>query len=322
MISIPVVGYVIVREKVVLRKGILAFGVVAAGIALDAYVMAPSVIGKPYFVLQTFIPFLVIALIGSASIAFLSIFRTFGRAQLGEPIVLLPAAMLVAESMSSGGHSLGQYAPIGLFIALSPILYPAAFERKWVRASATGGCAALAVAGMVSKIERPMEWEYYRSRPMFSGRAWMIHPVYGLSYVDKKDNQFFQNVCRTLGGYGTKVTFLSLPYSYANYYCDVPPWHDYVQTWFDTSSQSEINSLVRQMENKPPEWILYERQLKYLRFHEIFYFHGNKIAHRALDDLIMNNIRGGQWKVAIVDVPRPGDVWMLIHTTARTSTAP
>jgi hypothetical protein len=158
---------------------------------------------------------------------------------------------------------------------------------------------------------------------MFMDREWIFHPIYGPMYVDNKDNIFFNSVCERVNGYHADTSLLSMPYSYANYYCDISPWGGYVQTWFDTSSQDTIRGLISKLQIRPPIWILYERQPKFLRLHEIYYFHGNRIAHEDLDEFIMNQVGSGRWKVELADEPRRGDLWMLIRTsTPAASTGP
>jgi hypothetical protein len=315
LVVIPVLVYLSAFNRAFAGRPLVFTAVAVTGLALDVCVIGPSIKANPHFVLRGLVPFFILALFGLALVALLSTIGVIRRASPRASIIFLPAAMLVAESMSSGGHSLGQYGPIGLFIALAPTLYPAAFERKWVCISSISVCVALVTSGAIGKILVPMKWEYYESRTMFVGRKWIMHPIYGPMYVDKSSEVFFESVCRHLG-YQAKASLLSVPYSFGPYYCGIAPWHNYVQTWFDTSSQSTIYKLTSELSMHPPMWILYERQLKFLQFHESFYFHGNRIAQRGLDQLIMNRISGGKWKVELEDEPQQGDLWMLIRTTA------
>jgi hypothetical protein len=309
------------RERFNPPFAFVAFAAIA--LAVDAYAIALAIITQPHFFLWRLAPVLTLAIFCLTGAVGLSTVGAIRNAQSRASLVLLPAAMLAAQSMSSGGHTFGQWAPIGLFIALAPTLYPTAFKTRWVRISAIVGCAALAASGVVAKVTSPAVWEYYQSEPMFADREWITHPIYGPMYVDDKDNTFFRSVCERLGGYRANVSLLSLPYSYANYYCGVDPWHDYVQTWFDTTSQAVIRKLISQLRNKPPGWILYERQLKFLHLHETFYFHGGRIAQQDLDQFIMGQVDRDDWKVELADEPRPGDRWMLIRTsTPAPSTAP
>ena len=106
---------------------------------------------------------------------------------------------------------------------------------------------------------------------------------------------------------------LSITNPYANWFCDVPPWHGYVQTWYDTSSRETIERLVGELENAPPEWIVYQRAPDTLEQNEQAFGGGKPLAHRRLDRLIVERIASGAWTVAYRQ-PLNGTDWLVVRT--------
>ena len=92
--------------------------------------------------------------------------------------------------------------------------------------------------------------------------------------------------------------FSRCPYLFGNYFCAIPPWHGYAQTFFDTSTQATISRLMDELQTSPPLWILYQRQLTFLAIHEEVFHGGQRLPHRDLDELIMRKIDAGEWLVA------------------------
>ena len=101
-----------------------------------------------------------------------------------------------------------------------------------------GVCALVGTALFIGKVVAPMEWEHYRAKPMFKDREVVNVPDKGQMLVERDMDGFFSEVCRTIKAQGVGKGLLSMPYSYSNYYCGIVPWHMYVQTYFDTSTQS------------------------------------------------------------------------------------
>ena len=81
-----------------------------------------------------------------------------------------------------------------------------------------------------------------------------------------------------------------MPFSFVNYYCDVPVWQGFVQTFFDTTTERTIKNLIHLLSTNPPEFILYQRQLEVLSLHEKAFNDSLPIPHRDLDNFILNNI--------------------------------
>ena len=149
---------------------------------------------------------------------------------------------------------------------------------------------------------------------MFQNRQWYRHPVYGPMYIDRDLLHFIQPICDTIHQGNPSPELLAMPFAYPNYFCVTPPWRGYVQTFFDTTQSSTIHQLMSELDTNPPQWILYQRQLKILAGAERNYNHGQPLAHRDLDTMIMRKIETGQWQLVDKVNYLEGDGWFLIKT--------
>jgi hypothetical protein len=187
--------------------------------------------------------------------------------------------------------------------------------------------ALMGLRAMTDKIIEPYTWLLFRSSPMFENRQWYQHPVYGPMYIDRDLLRFIEPICQEIGHGNPRPELLSIPFSNPNYFCDTPPWHGYVQTFFDTSTRSTIEKLMEELQADPPQWIVYQRQLKVLHESELTYHKGQALAHRDLDTLIMQKIAMGQWQLVeksnyLLSSSLPpdkipyqdGDGWYIIRT--------
>jgi hypothetical protein len=152
---------------------------------------------------------------------------------------------------------------------------------------------------------------------MFVKRQWYRHPVYGPMIIETAQLDVFTQVCGQVGT-GPQTELLSLPLTYANYFCSIAPWHGYVQTFFDTSSRETILRLMQDLDQAPPKWVLYQRQLENLKLHEDTYNRGRPLPHRYLDQMIEEKLNSGRWEKAYTSQyeARPGwsNEWILIRT--------
>lgn len=246
-----------------------------------------------------------------------------------EVLLLIPLGELMSGAMSSAGGHIGVYTPMAVMMVLLPIAAPWWVGGRTVRVF---GRTALVVASLLLmlnagryKIRYPFIWHNYNPHMMFTDRVWYRHPVYGEMYIERDLLAFVQPVCAQVGGSAPGETreLLSLPFPYANYFCAVPPWHGYVQTFFDTSTKANIDGLTAALASEsptspPPEWILYQRQLENLQFHEQVFNGGQPLPQRATDALIAQRVASGQWRVtldsAYGDRPLHDNRWYLIRT--------
>ena len=136
--------------------------------------------------------------------------------------------------------------------------------------------------------------------------------------IDRDLLQFIGPVCAAVDADKPRAELLSLPFPFANYFCVVPPWHGYVQTFFDTSSRETIEGLMDELEKSPPKWILYQRQLVNLTAHENIYNHRQPLPHRYLDQMIESKSGDGEWQVVYrsmyEDRPMWDNSWTLMRT--------
>ena len=235
-----------------------------------------------------------------------------------EVLLLVPLAMLGIGSLSTGGVFFGLYEPIGFFILLFPLISPIKLTG-FVRSLFLGLLIAMAACGILRKIEDPASWINFATPPLFMDRSIINHPTYGPMVIDNRQLGFIDRICTIVHDGDSRSQFLSLPFSYANYYCAIPPWHNYVQTWFDTTSKGVIQGLQRALETSPPTWILYQRQPASLAIHESIFNGGHPLQQRYLDDMIMARIASGAWRVVRRDTYSADNDWILIRTRWITS---
>ena len=235
-----------------------------------------------------------------------------------EILLIIPLGQMMSGSMSSGGSPLGMSGPLAIMILLLPVAFPSRPRRESVRAFAVAVLALLAVGCAAQKYRVPYSWHSYNVSPLFVGRQWYRHPDYGPMIIERDNLAFIQPVCDAVKADGAQQGLLSLPYPYANYFCAIPPWHGYVQTFFDTSTRATIESLMADLQTSPPKWILYQRQLDNMALHERIYNHGNPLPHRDLDRMIEQKIERGDWHVVYtsnyLDQPALHNQWFLIQT--------
>jgi hypothetical protein len=240
-----------------------------------------------------------------------------------EILILLPLAELASASTSTAAETASIFlSPIAMLLLLIPAIRPFRRQASWAKASLVTIMVLLGFCALIEKIRDPYSWLAHRSSPMFANRQWYQHPVYGPMYIDRDLLHFIEPVCREIGQGNSKSELLSMPFAYPNYFCNIPPWHGYVQTFFDTSTRSTIDHLMIDLDTSPPQWIVYQRQRKVMAGQEKVYNHGQPLPHRELDEMIMRKIANGQWQLIeksnYLLGPRhdyqEGDGWLIIRT--------
>jgi hypothetical protein len=241
-----------------------------------------------------------------------------------EILILLPLAELASASASTAAQTTDGFlfSQIAMLLLLVPVIQPFRRWASWANASLVTIVALMGLSAAAEKIHNPYSWLLFRSSPMFVNRQWYQHPVYGPMYLDRDMLGFIEPVCKEIDGENSKPDLLAMPFSYPNYFCNTPPWHGYVQTFFDTSTRSTIHQLMRELDTSPPQWIVYQRQTKALSDHEVLLNHGKPLAHRELDEMIMEKIATKQWQLVgtsnymFVDkgLYVEGDGWLIIRT--------
>ncbi len=256
--------------------------------------------------------YLMFALVGlSAWVAFRMVRR---RDEHGlEVLAALPLLLLLVGIVTGGREMLETYPPVAFGLLLLPFFGAPLLAQPWRRtALAALGCV-LMVCGTVSKIEHPYYWTHFNDRTMFTERTWYRHSVYGPMYVETDQLALFEHVCAAVEVEGRPAELLAITNPYANWFCVVPPWHGYVQTWYDTSSRETIEGLVAALAMAPPEWIVYQREPDTLAQNELAFGGGKPLAHRDLDRLIVDRISSGAWTVVYRKTLNGAD-WMVLRT--------
>ena len=226
--------------------------------------------------------------------------------------LLLPFALLMAGSMSSGGVHFGLYAPIAMFLLILPHVFPSALAYRPFQSFFLAILALMAISGALVKVRDPASWQSYRTFPMFTDRLLVRHPIYGPMVIDKDLHHFMERTCGIIHSEANS-DLLSIPLPYANYYCGIPPWEGFVQTFYDTAGKDVIDELMAKLEKSPPKWILYQRQMDNLMRHELLFNQGKRLPQRDLDEFIVNKLRSGQW-IVIDREPYLGDGWILARS--------
>jgi hypothetical protein len=232
-----------------------------------------------------------------------------------EILLLLPLAEAASNSASGAGTPLsGYYAQFAMFLLLIPVIQPFRKQVSWANASFLTILVLVGLSGVAAKIRQPYAWNSHLSSPMFVNRQWYRHPVYGPMYLESDQLQLNRSICADIGGENSKAELLSLPFSYPNYFCDIPPWHGYVHTFFDTTLRSTMNQLMKELETAPPQWIAYQRQLVSMAPQEKLFNHGQPSAQRELDERIMRKIATGQWQLVDKKDQDADSTWYIIRT--------
>jgi hypothetical protein len=241
-----------------------------------------------------------------------------------EILLLMPLALLATGTLNCGIDGIwgGINGTVGIFVVVLAICSAIHLKAAWPRDTAFAYALLLIACTITSRFDSPYSWYTYWEKPMFADRVWFQHPDYGPMIIERDLLQMIQPVCQKMRDSGSDNELLSLPWPGGNYFCSIPPWHGYVQTFFDTTSRQTIKTLMDELQQSPPKWILYQRQLMTLRFHEITYNQGNPIQQRYLGELIERQIRKEIWRIAYVSdygtkqfLGRQWDTeWILIQT--------
>ena len=227
--------------------------------------------------------------------------------------LLIPIGLFVSGALSSGGHHYGLYFQFALLVVL--VFYVLGFNNLSQRVVFSSGFLLLAIAsyGFVFKAINPYSWHSYKVPKLFYNRDLIYTKTQGYVFIDKNLLGFITPVCN-ITNQKDDLTLLSIPLSFANYYCGKEPWHDYVQTFFDLTSKDKVELLLNELVANPPDFILYQRQLENLRRHEIVYNNGKPLPQRLLDQYIMEMIDRKRWSVVYSSTYGDGNTWYLLKT--------
>jgi hypothetical protein len=266
--------------------------------------------------LNIFLPFIVIisffALILYVWTLFKMKFLEVHNTNIMFCLILYPAFLFLSGSLSSAGGFNDHYFPMATMLAVTPFIFEKnknilRHEKNFFYLA----CLVLALNGLVYRISDPYSWHSYHIPKFFNEYKVSFNSQHGYFFTNKELSSLIDPVCPKISN---SDTLLSIPFSFANYYCGVEPWNGYIQTFFDTSSKSDINDLVINLKKTPPSYIFYQRQLFYLGKHEEIFNKGLPLPHRKLDNFLMEKITRNEWFVVYKSQLYPPSEWMLIST--------
>ncbi len=232
-----------------------------------------------------------------------------------ETLLLIPFLQLLAAAATAGISMPMATPPLATSLLLLPLALPVRIPQGWPRQALVTALCFFAVVAYPPKWVHPYFWHKYDAGPMFEGRVIYRHPTLGPMLIERDQLNVIKPMCDKIQQSTPGGDLLSLPYPYPNYFCGLPPWHGYVQTWFDTSTRQTIQHLDAELETAPPKWIVYQRLLSTMDIHEAVFTNGQKLPQRELDALIVRKVATGQWHVMVYKVLN-GSEWFLLQTGA------
>ena len=301
LVSLALVGYLVNRYWPRRIRYIIPLQFCLAAVVLLLASPVNWIDLKRGLLFEDLVLYLTLLMYGAAALVIVRFLRHLrGQDTWDARAVLIVVPILEWASYSAGAAAeplTNYYAPVALLLLLIPVLQPFRRFAVWADPTLVTLLGLVAINGIASKVLIPYSWQNYRYDAMFKGRSWYRHPVYGPMYMDRDLLHFSEQVCTDVGAQPgvTKPALLSLPYPYVNYFCDTPPWHNYVQTFFDTATRGTINQLMQELNTAPPKWIVYQRQINIMVGSERLYNHGQPLAQRHLDSFIAQKLASGQW---------------------------
>lgn len=234
-------------------------------------------------------------------------------------MILMPLALFVSGSVSSGGWHYGLYFPFALSLVIIAILSDRSSLSRGIGVFLAAVLLQLGVFAFQAKLNNPYSWHSYSSPSLTEKRILVKNDHLGYMLVDRNLEAFIAPVCAIILE-KHETSLLSLPFPYANYICGISPWHDHVQSFFDTATSRDIQQIIQELQDGPPRYVLYQRQLENLGVHESLFNGGRPLSHRTLDQFIMTNIDDGKWSIVYKHFVAAfgGSTWMLIDTKPTT----
>lgn len=310
-----VISYALLSVAVIFfgKSRLLKYFIILLGLAGVNYIA--------YKLGVTFASVLIPALVVSIFISLLiSIFYALAFKSHNGPKLLLvfiyPLALFSFGSLSSGGRFQDLTFPAAASIALTPVvlmlLSLKADTLRVARFFMVLVFSILFVEGLYQRSRLPFAWHSYNVPYLFSSEYRFDEGYkFGPLLLSKQVGDLVKPVCNMVGN---GKTLLSLPFSFANYYCDIPVWNGYVQSFFDTAGPVLVSDMLGQLQRNPPDYIFYQRQILNLSVHEELFNGGHPLPHRKLDAFIIEKINLGEWSVVYRSDLFPPSEWLLIKT--------
>jgi hypothetical protein len=237
-------------------------------------------------------------------------------------LAFYPFFLSVFGSLSSGG----EFGPLRTPSAVALLVLPMVFFERLGHSFRHGTrlafvllCAVLAAYGVWTKFHHPWTWWNYRVSPPGPSSNLRDNDRLGPHVISAELAEFIDPICaRVKGG----ETLFSTPFSFANYYCGVPTWRGYIQTWFDLSTKAKIDRVLLDLHRQPPAFILYQHVEEALRHHEDLFNEGRPLPYRQLEAHIRDRVERGEWHIVHESRAFPDSHWLLIKTAPAPPTRP
>jgi hypothetical protein len=141
---------------------------------------------------------------------------------------------------------------------------------------------------VISFVYKPFGWHNYSSAKFLSRFEFQNGRL-----LDRKAAIISEKVCPVIKG---KSTF-STPFSFYLFHCDAIPWNNAFTTFYDISDSKWIENLTNEIVANPPRYIVYSRQVNLMNVHSDLFNKGRKISNFKLDNVIVDNLKKGKWKI-------------------------
>jgi hypothetical protein len=225
-----------------------------------------------------------------------------------------PLLLFCMASLSTGGEIRGLSFPLAISLLTGALALARPRERARSAASTIFYTILLltGVSGLSFRWNDPFSWLDYRVPPLLTDYVTVNDARHGPHLLPRETRDLVVPVCRIVE---PGQSMLSLPYSFANYYCRIPLWQGQVQSFFDTSTAVQVDQIAGGLTQSPPQYIFYQRQPHTLALHEKLFNQGRPLAHRRLDRIIIDKVASGRWKVVYRSQAFAPSRWYLIRTS-------
>ena len=273
---------------------------------------------NPYYALAFFVALgVIVAYVMTFIMLFIRINGLYASSSFYKfsPLILYPFLLYCGGSLSSAGHFTDHFFPLAILLVVLLLIFKSSsrdiFFSYFLKYFAWLMLGVLALEAITLRTVNPYSWQSYNVPSFIEKRILVNDSVHGPHLLSRDLANLIQPVCLETKNANE---LLSIPFSFANYYCRKEPWRNYIQTFFDTSSSEQIEKLIRDISVSPPEYIFYQRQIINLAGHEQLFNGGKRLHQRDLDEFIMKKIDESEWNVVYKSDLYPPSIWLLIKT--------
>lgn len=230
-----------------------------------------------------------------------------------------PLFSFLFGSLSTAGEIGPMIFPLAAALLVFPIVVLSQLRPAFVKGVRLGFmllCTLLAADGSWTRFRIPFSWWSYSVSPLGPEYKLRSDSRRGVHFITDDLAALIDPVCARLE---QNSSLMSTPFPFANYYCGVPTWRGYVQTWYDLSTDAKINRLLNDLRRRPPDYVFYQQQEGALRHHEEVFNQGRPLPYRKLESYIRERVFRGEWRVVYESRLYPDSHWLLLRTSAHAS---